>query len=145
MTYTDAEYGEDCDDGGAIAPAVGLCGADLTNAPDLVAIAGMTYDGPIGRSDFGFVANLTTRYESSRRTRTNPTTGPFDRQEANFKVNARLGIQSPNEAFAVEIFGNNLTNVITRNVTFNTPLLGDASSAFVQEPRTYGVTVRANF
>ena len=145
VTYTDAAYGENCDDDGAVPEATGLCGNDLTNAPEWVGIFGMTYDGPIAGSDWGFLATTTARYESSRRTRTNPESGPFDVQEANLKVNARIGVTTPDERFSFEVWGNNLTNVVTRNVTFNTPLLGNASSAFVQEPRTYGITARANF
>ena len=157
ITYTDAAYGDDCDasfladnlldaSGNVINPASGLCGAQLTNAPEFVGIFGMTYDGPIARTtDWGVLANINVRYESDRRTRTNPTTGPFDVQESNFKINARLGFTTPDERFSIELFGQNLTNQITRNVTFNTPLLGDASSSFISDPRTYGVALRGKF
>ncbi len=145
ITYADAEYGRKCDNNGAITAATALCGNQLTNAPRLSGLFGMTYNGPLNSSGWGLLANANVRYEDGRRTRTNPTTGPFDLQEANMKVNARIGFTEPSERFSFEIWGNNLTNEITRNLTFNTPLLGAASSAFVEAPRTYGATVRAKF
>ncbi len=74
---------------------------------------------------------------------------PFDIQDANVKANARLGFTTPSESFTIELWGNNIFNEQTRNVTFNTPLRGVAGSrsrgAFLEDPRTYGVTVRTQF
>ena len=167
VTYTDAGYGDECDRGGTISQAITLCGASLTNAPEWVGIFGMTYDGPINSSDWSMLANVNIRYESDRRTRTNPFNGglldifgnqvvpavpaPFDVQDAHFKVNARLGFTTPDERLTFEVWGVNLTDEITRSITFNTPLIGSgtsgtaSASAFIEEPRTYGVTVRARF
>ena len=161
ITYTDAEYGDECDAryvGGPVNPALELCGTSLTNAPELVAVGGMTFDGPIGSSDWGFLANLNVRYESDRRTSTKGLlsaggviTGPvaFDVQEANIKLNARVGVTLPGDQISVELWGRNLTNEITRGITFNTPLTGSgiatSRSAFIEEPRTYGITVRGEF
>jgi iron complex outermembrane recepter protein len=145
ITYADAGYGGDCDAGGTIAPATGLCGNSLTNAPKWSGLFGMTYNGPLNSSGWGLLVNTNVRYEGDRRTRTNPTTGPFDVQKENIKVNARIGLTDPSDRFTFELWGNNLTNEITRNVTFNTPLLGAASSAFIEAPRTYGLTTRVKF
>ena len=74
---------------------------------------------------------------------------PFDYQENYFKVNARVGFTTPDEHFTFELWGTNLTNEITRGITANTPLRGPGGArsriGFVEEPRFYGVTVRANF
>jgi iron complex outermembrane recepter protein len=145
ITYADAEYGKNCDNGGTITAALGLCGEDLTNAPKWAGIFGMTYDGPLDSSGWGLLVNANVQYESNRRTRTKPTSGPFDEQDANMKINARIGFTEPSDRFTFEVFGNNLTNEITRNITFNTPLMGASTSAFIQDPRTYGMTVRAKF
>ena len=162
ISYTDATYGEDCDArylaAGGPNPAIELCGTTLTNAPEVVAVGGMTYDGPIGGSAWDFLANINVRYESDRRTSTKALlssggviTGPvaFDVQEANIKVNARVGVTLPGDRISVELWGNNLTNEITRGITFNTPLTGSgiatSRSAFIEDPRTYGVTVRGEF
>ncbi len=155
-TYTDAEYGDDCDQrfvaAGGPNPAFELCGAQLTNAPKFTGVAGMTYDGPIDSGiAWDFLANFNLRYESSRRTSTKAfidgtrTPIPFDLQEANFKINARLGVKSPDERIAIEVWGQNLTNQITRSITYNTPLIAGARAAFIEDPRTYGITVRSRF
>lgn len=154
VTYTDAGYGDNCD-ATFIATntpnlAAGLCGASLTNAPDLTVVAGMTYDGPISGSDWNFLATGNLRYESDRRTSTRPFSAagaavPFDVQDEHFKVNARIGVSTADDSLAIELWGRNLTNEITRGITFNTPLAGDSRSAFIEEPRTYGVTVRSRF
>ena len=159
VTYTDAEYGDNCDGSfvaaGGANPAAGLCGFSLTNAPEWTGIAGATYDGPINSSEWTMLANVNLRYETDRRTSTNPNDGvglvPFDVQDANFKVNARLGFTTPDEKFTIELWGRNLTNEVTRAITFNTPLVGSSAagtasrSAFLEEPRTYGATLRAKF
>ncbi|MHA7821060.1 MAG: TonB-dependent receptor [Erythrobacter sp.] len=163
ITYTDAQYGDDCDASfiaaGGPNPALELCGTALTNAPELVGVFGMTYDGPLfSENGWDFLANVNVRYESERRTSTKgllsaggTITGPvaFDLQEDHFKVNARIGFTSPDEIIGVELWARNLTNEITRGITFNTPLTGSGiatgRSAFIEEPRTYGVTVRSRF
>lgn len=163
VTYTDAKYGSNCDAryvaAGGPNPALELCGTQLTNAPKVVGVWGMTYDGPIS-SDTGWnlLANVNVRYESSRRTSTKGLlsaggviTGPvaFDVQDANVKVNARLGVSSPDKRVAIELWGRNLFNEITRGITFNTPLSGSGlatgRSAFIDDPRTYGITTRLTF
>ena len=166
FTYSHARYPRDCS-GTATSPQVtSLCGNDLTNAPRVVAIAGFNYEGDIG-SDLTFGLNSSVRLESDRRTSTQAvrvgTTikNPFDIQDGNAKINMRAGIGAQNGAWRIEVFGNNVTNVQTRNVTFDIPLRGGdflrlnpalgnaaqgvARGVFSQEPRTYGVTVRTKF
>lgn len=158
-TYANARYPEDCATGitgAALATVQTLCGQSLTNAPKWSGVAGITYDGPIARSGWGMLANLNVYYSGDRRTSTTPTEAappfaplPFDVQENYFKVNARLGFTTPDERYTFELWGLNLTDEITRGITANTPLRGGAGQrsriAFLEEPRTYGVTVRAKF
>jgi len=68
---------------------------------------------------------------------------PFDVQEGTWKINTRIGISQ--DDWAVEAWATNITNEVTRGVTFNTVLRGTSRSAFIQEPRMYGLTVRKNF
>jgi len=111
----------------------------------------MTYEGMVpGDSDWGMMANVNVNTMSQRRTSTNPLTGtgalnPFDIQPGVAKVNARLGFMMPNERVGIEFWGINLTDEITRGITFNTPLMGASRSTFPEAPRQYGVTVRTNF
>ena len=167
-TYTDARYPRNCG-GTSVNPTVlSLCGNQLTNAPKHVVVAGFNFDHDLGDSlEFGFSGSI--RLESDRRTSTQAvlvsgptvltTKNPFDIQDGNAKINLRAGIGSQNGLWRIEIWGNNITDETTRNVTFNVPLRGGAfipgalgangagisRGAFLQEPRTYGVTVRTKF
>ncbi|WP_066712251.1 TonB-dependent receptor [Sphingomonas adhaesiva] len=134
VAYTDARYPEDCASGlsgGAFATIRTLCGQQLTNAPKWSGVAGLTYDGPLDSSGWGLLANANLYYSGKRRTGTTPTEVaapfeplPFDYQEDYFKVNARLGLSTPDQRFTFEVWGVNLTNEITRGITANAPLRG---------------------
>ena len=167
-TYTDARYPTNCAPGVTNPTVLSLCGNDLTNAPKHVVIAGFNYDRDIG-GDLNFGFNGSIRLESDRRTSTQAvlvsgptvltTKNPFDIQDGNAKINLRAGIGAQDGAWRIEVFGTNITDVTTRNVTFNVPLRGGAfipgalgangagiaRGAFLQEPRTYGVTLRTKF
>ena len=157
-TYSDARYPNDCDILDQSDPrfnpnAANLCGNSLTNAPENVIVAGATYEDQFG--DFNWFANANLRYESDRRTSTQSTELlsdvllPGDIQEANTKVNLRVGVSSPDDRWTLEIWGRNVTDEITKNVTFNIPLRGGegnrARGQFTQDPATYGVTLRTRF
>ncbi len=166
LTYTDARYPEDCDGGVPNANVTSLCGNTLTNAPQIVAIVGANYDRDFGDTMRGFLS-AQVRTESDRRTSTQATTVPsaaaiaaagsiqaavdaaplvpFDVQDGTTKINLRAGFGAQDESWTVEVWGVNVTDVVTRGVTFNTVLRGSSRSAFIQEPATYGVTVRTKF
>ncbi len=168
LTYTDAEYPDDCAGTQTNVPNVAtLCGNSLTNAPELVAIAGATYSKDFG-SNLNFFYNAQLRMESDRRTSTQATVVPnaaaiaaaggnlqaaiaasplvpFDVQDGNVQINMRAGIGAQDQRWGLEFFVNNLTDVNTRGVTINTVLRGTSRSAFLQNPRTYGVTLRGKF
>lgn len=162
VTFTDARYPGNCVDGiGAVDPTVlqsasALCGNSLTNAPDFVGNFGLVASDQINDAGWSFTASGNVRFETSRRTSTQAVEVsntaiplPFAVQGSNFKVNARIGISSPDERFTFEIWGNNIFDEQTRNVTFNTPLRGitgsRARSAFLEDPATYGITLRTRF
>jgi outer membrane receptor protein involved in Fe transport len=157
-TYSDARYPDDCDILDQTDPrfnpnAANLCGNSLTNAPENVLVGGATYEFERGGLDW--FANANFRYESDRRTSTQPTELlsnvplPGDIQEANTKLNLRLGVSSPDDRWTLELWGRNVTDEITKNVTFNIPLRGGegarARGQFTQDPATYGVTLRTRF
>jgi len=152
VNYTDAQFGDDCAVGATAATAATVqqfCGFALGNAPKWVGVFGSTYDGPL-TGGWSFLANMNLRYESDRRTGVG-TPVSLGTQDANIKVNARIGFTEPSERFTVEFWGTNLTNEITRSISFNTALIGNTAfanqgiSAFLEEPRTYGVTLRGKF
>ena len=156
-TYANARYPSNCADGVAVAAlpsTLRLCGQDLTNAPKFAGVVGMTYDGPLNDSGWSLLVNGNVNYSDSRTTRTidTDTNGlpvPMARQENYFKINARIGLTTPDDRYTFEIWGTNLNNEITRGITANTPLRGGAGTrsliGFVEEPRMYGMTVRAKF
>ncbi|MEP2736639.1 MAG: TonB-dependent receptor [Erythrobacter sp.] len=166
LTYTDARYPENCDGGIPNANVTTLCGNSLTNAPKIVGIVGANYDKDFGNYLRGFLS-AQVRTESDRRTSTQarsvPSAAaiaaagsiqaavdaaplvPFDVQDGNTKINLRAGIGAQDESWTLEVWGVNVTDVVTRGVTFNTVLRGSSRSAFVQQPATYGVTVRTKF
>ena len=150
LTYTDARYPDDCDGGEFNLNVSSLCGNDLTNAPKYVAIAGVNYDRDFGSNLRGFLS-AQARTESDRRTSTQAVVLatqaplPFDIQDGNTKINLRAGIGAQDESWTLEVWGVNVTDQVTRGVTFNTVLRGSSRSAFLQEPATYGLTVRTKF
>ena len=161
VTWTDARFPNDCaepdpDTGAvAIANAISLCGFDLTNAPDFVGIWGATWtdDFRALNQDLTYFGNVNVRYETDRRTSTQAvivgtdTPLPFDIQDANTKVNLRAGFGRSDGLWQIEGFVTNLTDEQTRSITFNVPLRQGANSrgAFIDAPRTYGVTLRTQF
>jgi iron complex outermembrane recepter protein len=156
-TYAESKYPSDCNVNvapAALASITRLCGGSLTNAPKFAGVMGMTYDGPLNSSGWGLLVNGNINYSDRRRTSTVPLDSnnlpvPLDYQNAYFKMNARLGLTTPDERFTFELWGTNLNNEKTRGVTANTPLRGGAGTrsriGFVEEPRMYGLTVRAKF
>jgi iron complex outermembrane recepter protein len=166
FTYSDARYPKKCAGTSTSPQVTSLCGNSLTNAPEVVAIAGFNYDRDIG-TNLAFSLNGSIRLESDRRTSTQAVRvgtnikNPFDIQDGNAKINLRAGLGAQNGAWRIEVFGNNIFDVQTRNVTFDIPLRGGdflrlnpglgtgaegvARGVFNQEPRTYGVTVRTKF
>lgn len=76
-------------------------------------------------------------------------------------VNGRIGIQGPESHWSIEVWGQNLFNQGYAQVAFNSPFqAGSATpnftsaqfpggaqifSAFLAEPRTYGLTLRGKF
>lgn len=150
LTLLDASYPDDCAGDQTSVNVNSLCGFDLTNAPGTVGVFGAGYEGDLG-GDFGYFLNAQLRYESDRRTSTQAvlvgtdTPNPFDIQDSNTKINARVGITNEEDGYALELWATNLTNEITRGVTFNTVFRSGSRSAFTQEPRLYGVTARKTF
>ena len=152
VTIVDAKYPGDCATAANALRVQNLCNNPLTNAPEYVAIMGATYRNDIG-DNLNFFLNGQVRMESDRRTSTQPSDPavlggpplPFDIQDGNIKINLRAGIGSQDDVWGLEFWVTNLTDEVTRGVTFNTTLRSGSRSTFVQEPRMYGLTVRGKF
>ncbi len=156
VSYTDAEYPDDCGPADAPVRVLALCGFELTNAPKLVGLLGANYQNDISESlDYFLTGQM--RFEGDRRTSTQgrlvPATAagladaplnPFDVQQESVKINLRGGI-TYNEDWTWEAWVTNLTDEVTRGVTFNTVLRSGSRSAFLQDPRMFGTTLRYKF
>jgi outer membrane receptor protein involved in Fe transport len=139
-----------------------LPGDDLSNAPEGVATASLTWTPAIGSSGmkglFYVDARLTSDYN------TGSDLFPEKEQDSYALVNARVGIRGPEQRWSLEVWAQNLFNVDYQQVAFNTPFQGSNSrahiqtyggpafatanqlfSSFLAEPRTDGITGRFRF
>ena len=149
LTYTDTSYENDLvgrDNGTALDPALRLLpGDNLSNAPEITATASLSYTPPIGNS------GLTGLFYVNARTTSDYNTGSdllYGKEQDGYTlVNARIGIRGPDDQWAIEGWAQNLFNVDYSQVAFNTPFVASQQtySAFLAEPRTYGLTVRTRF
>jgi iron complex outermembrane receptor protein len=166
LTLLDAKYPDDCATAANAVRVQNLCGFSLTNAPKTVGIFGARYERDLNEH-YNFFLSAQARYTGDRRTSTqgravpnaaaitaagsvdaaiaSAALNPLDIQESSVKVNMRAGIGSDDGGWSLEAWATNLTNEVTRGVTFGTTLRSGSRSAFAQEPRMYGVTVRKDF
>jgi iron complex outermembrane recepter protein len=150
VAYVEAQYGDDNGwvnqslnplNPGAAPVNFRLPGQRITNAPLWTVTNAMTYERNIGNM-IG-LAYLDFRYTS------NQVTGSdledTKRQPGYWLVNGRLALKTESERFAVELWGRNLLDEDYHQIAFNVPLQGNARGAFLGDPRTYGVTLKAGF
>jgi iron complex outermembrane receptor protein len=145
--------------GASLTPALFLLpGSQVSNAPENVVTASMAYTPPIGDSGLSALFYIDTR--ASSKFNTGSDLFPEKEQKAFVVVNARIGIRGSQERWSLELWAQNLLNEKYEQVAFNTPFQGAGSiaqtkafgvtgnqlfSAFLAEPRTYGITGRVKF
>ncbi|MDX2236416.1 MAG: TonB-dependent receptor [Hyphomonadaceae bacterium] len=150
VAYTEAEYG---DDSGWVAasanPVTGalvnsrLPGSRLTNAPLWTATGSLTYERPILNDAALALFYIDSRYVSDQNTGSN--LDPAKIQPSYVLVNARFGLSTADERYSIEFWGRNLTDEDYAQITFDVPLQGGSYGAFLGDPLTYGVTLRARY
>ena len=135
-----------------------LSGQPLTDAPKFSGSLVLRYETPISeRLKVSFQGDVFHRSSVF----TELGYDPFLVQRAYTKVNARIGLGQIGGGLTLEVFGRNLTDVITfgrggrpvfGGVTALLPAggapsfpVGNAYIKFTGEPRTYGVTARYSF
>lgn len=152
FAYVEAEYG---DDSGWVAQSavptnptalpvnVRLPGSRLTNAPLWTVTSAFTYEKPLFNDAMTGLAYLDFRYVSDQ------TTGsdlePTKLQPGYVTVNGRVGLSTADERLSLELWGRNLFDTEYQQIAFNIPLQGNARGAFLGDPRTYGITLRARY
>ena len=169
-TFLEASYPDDCAGTQTSVQVVALCGNDLTNAPQVIALMGALWEKPINDSTEFFLSGQ-VRMEGDQRTSTQAVNLPTvaagstqaqikaavdastpiiaDIQDGKAFVNLRAGLKFADGAYVIEGWVTNLTDEVVRGVTFSTTLrgggAGNSRSAFTLPPRQYGVTLRAKF
>ncbi|MEG9267515.1 TonB-dependent receptor [Qipengyuania sp. Mu-71] len=149
VTYADTSYEDNLvgqDNGSPLDPALRLLpGDNLSNAPEVTATASLSWTPPIGNSGLSGLFFINARTTDDYNTGSDLLHGK--EQDAYTIVNGRIGITGPDRRWGLELWANNLFDVDYTQVAFNTPFVAPQQtySAFLAEPRTYGITVRAGF
>jgi iron complex outermembrane receptor protein len=119
-------------------PAFNLADNALSQAPNFTAFLGAQYTLPTS------VGALTLRGEGNYRDRVyfTPFNVSYLSQGSYAKVNAFLKYVAPSEKWHASIFIKNIANRTTiSNAYISTTLLGSPINGFLDDPRTYGVTI----
>jgi outer membrane receptor protein involved in Fe transport len=163
FTYADTKYRGDLvgtDDGAPLNQALRrLPGRRVSNAPSTVVTGALTWTPPIGGGGISGLFYIDGRYSSGFNTGSDLF--PQKTQDSFLVVNGRVGIQGPDDRWAVELWAQNLFDKNYQQVAFNSPFQEGAVgapftdpqfpggrqifSSFLAEPRTYGLTLRARF
>ncbi|HMT42415.1 TonB-dependent receptor [Sphingorhabdus sp.] len=136
-----------------------LPGDNLSNAPELVATSSITWTPEIGSSGLSGLFYIDGRLTGDYNTGSDLF--PQKEQDGYAIFNARIGIRGPDEAWSLELWGQNIFNQDYAQVAFNSPFQAGGASAqfadpqypggrqlfshFLAEPRTYGITLRGKF
>ena len=138
-----------------------LPGQDLSNAPETVATGSLSWTPPIGDTGFSGLFYIDGRLSSDYNTGSDLF--PQKGQDSFFIANARIGLRAPDDRFSLEFWVQNLFDKDYTQVAFNSPVQAGGAgpagvfpvaqypggtqifSAFLAEPRTYGVTLRGKF
>ena len=149
VTYSDTKYADNLvgsDQGAPLDPALRLLpGDNLSNAPEWVGTTSFTWTPPLGNSGLSGLFFVNARMSSDYNTGSDLLYGK--EQDSFVVVNGRVGVTGIGGRFAIEGWVQNLTNEQYTQVAFNTPFVAPQQtfSAYLAEPRTYGVTLRGEF
>ena len=134
LSYTDAYY---TDDPGNLT----YSGREMEQSPDWVNVSSITWEFPIGEGLTG-VAYADARYSSEF------FTGGFDPnrvQESFTTANVRFSLRDVSEAWQLDVYARNVFDKDYYRRVIPATFQSGSYSAFLGDPRTYGVTLRRNF
>ncbi|GGE86700.1 TonB-dependent receptor [Sphingomonas prati] len=161
-TYADTHYRRNLvgsSSGVALDPALFLLsGRQMSNSPKNVVTVSATWTPELTSSGIHGLVYADTRMTSAYNTGSDLF--PEKAQEGFAVVNARIGLRGPANAWALELWGQNIFDKQYQQVAFNAPFQGANSVAqtqafgvtanqlfasYLAEPRTFGVTARTKF
>ncbi len=140
VTYAETEYGDFDAAAAGVQPA--LPGNQMSFAPKWSGGVAATYERPINAS-LKWRTNIGAKYMSDYNTGSD--LNPLKKQDAYALVDARIGIGSANDSWALELWGKNVFDEEYIQVGFDATLQTGTVDAFLGDPRLYGVTFRMNF
>ena len=170
FTYAQTKYQQNLvgnKNGAPLDPALRLLPDQyMSNAPATVVTSSVTWTPEIGDTGYSALFYVDGRLTSDYNTGSDKFMQK--QQDGFFLVNARLGIRAPKSRYSLEFWAQNLLDQNYTQVAFNSPFQATTSgpatgavagafppnlypggtqiySAFLAEPRTYGVTLRAKF
>ena len=136
-----------------------LPGNRISNAPGFVATGAVSYTPAIGSGGLSALFYIDGRYNSHYNTGSDLF--PQKIQDSYAVFNGRIGLRGPNERWGIELWAQNLFKKDYSQVAFNSPFQEGAVgapftdprfpggrqifSAYIAEPRTYGLTLRGRF
>ena len=147
-------------DGEAISPQLfQLAGRQVSNAAEFTMTSSLSWTPPIGSSGLSALFYVDGRHMSTFNTGSDLD---IEKTQEKFNVfNARVGLRGPNNNWAVELWAQNVFDKDFLQVAFDAPVQGTGTTrgvqqgfyprstqlfgAFLGEPRTYGLTLRAKF
>ena len=151
LTIADTRYDLSTTDLAALQAKTGFLGSrhsQLSLAPLYSASLSGTYTHDLV-GDYRIRGNIGVKYSSKYNTGSD--LDPGKEQKAYSLVNARVSIFPRNDAYSVEFWAENLFDEHYEQVAFNAGFQNFPTNAtgvldaFLGQPRTYGVTVRAKF
>ena len=119
-----------------------LSGQTPNFVSDVLISGGITFARPLNGS-VGLRANLNYLYRSDYTTAQD--LDPLSLQDGYVLLNASLGLGTLDKAWGAEIWVRNLTDERVANIIFDTTYQAGSQSAFMEPPRTAGITLRRNF
>ncbi len=163
LTYAEAKFKKrlvgSSDGQTPLDPALFLLPGNFnSNAPEIVTTMSFAWTPRLGDSGLTGLVYFDGRMTSDYNTGSDLF--PEKEQDGYSVWNARVGVRGQDERWAVEFWGQNVFNTKYTQVAFNSPLQGSGSvasvragsplatqlfSAYLAEPRTYGVTLRGKF
>ena len=149
LTYANTKFEDNlvgASDGTPLDPALRLLpGDNMSNAPEVTLTTSLGYTPPIGDTGMDALFFINARMVSDYNTGSDLLYGK--EQDGYVIVNGRVGITNIADRFAIEGWVQNMFDVDYTQVAFNTPFVAEQQtySAYLAEPRTYGVTARAKF